>query len=89
MKTIVTEIEDLEKSVAKCEERLDVIERLQRLTMMTHEERSELKQEKKLLEQKLVDNRKQLKSLRWENGKSMIISVMILGVLYAGWMMYS
>ncbi|KAH9519622.1 hypothetical protein Btru_003170 [Bulinus truncatus] len=88
MKTIVTEIEDVEKSLEKYEQRLDVIERLQRLTKMTYEEEFELQKEQKLLEKKIIEGKEQLKSLRWENGKTMILSVMILGFVYLGITVY-
>ncbi|XP_005112630.1 uncharacterized protein LOC101849587 isoform X2 [Aplysia californica] len=82
MKTIVTEIEQLETEISKSESRLDDIERLGRLADMTDEEWSRLKVEKTQLEHQLVTNRKKLKKLRWENWKTMIVSVIILGAGY-------
>ncbi|XP_059162212.1 uncharacterized protein LOC131945201 [Physella acuta] len=89
MNTIVTQIESLQKELEKHESRLESIERLGRLTNMTDEEMNRLIEEKKCLEKKIVENKKQLKSLRWENWKSMIVSVILLGVVYLGYTFYS
>ncbi|GFS17076.1 coiled-coil domain-containing protein 167-like [Elysia marginata] len=89
MVTITQQIEDVESEIKKNEERLDAIERMGRLTNMTDEEWSDLKKEKKSIEKKLQSNRKQLKQLRWENWRSMIVSVMLLGVLYGFYLLFT
>ncbi|CAL1534023.1 unnamed protein product [Lymnaea stagnalis] len=88
MKTIATEIEVVEKDIEKCEKRLDDIERMRRLTKMTIEERTQLKDEMKLLEKQILNNKIQLKSLRWENWRSMLLSVVLLGLVYLGVTIY-
>ncbi|GFN89345.1 coiled-coil domain-containing protein 167-like [Plakobranchus ocellatus] len=83
--TIVQQIEDIESEIKKNEERLDTIERMERLSTMTDEERSNLKQERKIIEKRLSNSRKQLKRLRWENWRSMIVSVVLLGMVYVSY----
>uniref|UniRef100_A0A0B6ZW49 Coiled-coil domain-containing protein 167 n=2 Tax=Arion vulgaris TaxID=1028688 RepID=A0A0B6ZW49_9EUPU len=82
MKTIATQIEDVEKEIITWESRLDAIDRLCRLTNMTKEKWQSLQQEKTLLEQQVIDNRKKLSGLRWENWRTMLISAILLAVVY-------
>ncbi|BFZ07764.1 hypothetical protein BsWGS_10803 [Bradybaena similaris] len=82
MKTIATEIDKIEQEIKTCETRLDAIERQCRLTNMTSEKWKTLQEEKTALERKLVDKREQLKGLRWENWRSMLVSVILLGFVY-------
>ncbi|KAK3778996.1 hypothetical protein RRG08_034254 [Elysia crispata] len=87
--TITQQIEDIESEIKKNETRLDVIERMGRLTEMTDEEWSDLKKEKKSIEKKLHSSRKQLKQLRWENWRSMVVSVLLLGIIYGGFVLFT
>lgn len=87
--TIVTEIEDLEKEMAKSESRIDEIERLGRLTVLKDEEENRLKEEKTSLETLIVINQKKLTKLRWENSKTMVFSALILGVSYIAFMLFN
>ncbi|XP_031557863.1 coiled-coil domain-containing protein 167-like [Actinia tenebrosa] len=80
--SIVSQIEDIEKQLASCEDRLDSIERSLRLRAMSSQEREDLQEEEKKLKDKVVEHQKQLKSLRSENRKSMLISVVVLFLVY-------
>ncbi|RUS79373.1 hypothetical protein EGW08_012864 [Elysia chlorotica] len=82
-------IEDVEAEIKKIETRLDEIERMNRLTIMTNEEWSDLKTEKKVMEKKIKSNRKQLKELRWENWRSMLVSVALMGLMYGAYLLWT
>lgn len=89
MVTVTQQIEEIESEIKKHEERLDTIERMGRLSNMTDEQWSDLKKERKNIEKKLESSRKQLKQLRWENWKSMVVSVVLLGIVYGSYVLFT
>ncbi|CAG5123184.1 unnamed protein product [Candidula unifasciata] len=82
MKTIATEIDRIEEEIKRCETRLDAIERLCRLTNMTGEKWESIQKEKAALEKQVTDKRTKLKGLRWENWRSMLVSLILLGFMF-------
>ncbi|XP_074647523.1 coiled-coil domain-containing protein 167-like isoform X1 [Tubulanus polymorphus] len=82
MPSVVKEIDSVEEKVKNCEKKLDKLERRLRLANITDEERRKLKEDEKQLQNTLKGHQKQLRSLRWENMKSMAISVLIILMAY-------
>ncbi|KAK3580751.1 hypothetical protein CHS0354_023031 [Potamilus streckersoni] len=82
MPTIVRQIETVEGHIQKCEDALDRIERSLRLEVLTDSQRQNLLEEEKQLKKKLKSHEQELRTLRKENWKSMVVSVIILGVVY-------
>ncbi|KXJ10221.1 coiled-coil domain-containing protein 167 [Exaiptasia diaphana] len=80
--TIVTQIEDIEKKIASYEDRLDSIDRSLRLREMPSQEREDLLEEEKQIKRDVQECQQQLKSLRSENRKTMLVSVVVLAVVY-------
>ncbi|KAK2149174.1 hypothetical protein LSH36_463g02000 [Paralvinella palmiformis] len=88
MTGVVEKIEGVEACIQRCEKRLDDIERSLRLAELSDQERGDLESEEKILQKELDCHKKDLRSLRKENFKSMFISVCILLVGYGIYQMF-
>lgn len=82
MPTIASQIESLENQIKQCEERLDSIDRSLRLEEITESKRQSLHEEDKRLKKQILSHEKELKELRKENWKSMLFSVLLMGLIY-------
>ncbi|KAH3852994.1 coiled-coil domain-containing protein 167-like [Dreissena polymorpha] len=81
MPTIVSQLETTEKDISSLESRLDTIERRLRISNLSDDQIKSLEKEEKDLQKKLKDKRQSLSGLRVENGKNMVISVVLLGLI--------
>ncbi|XP_060062882.1 coiled-coil domain-containing protein 167-like [Ylistrum balloti] len=83
MATVATQIAAVEAEIQGCEERLDVIERSLRLRDdLNDSDRKELKEEAKRVNKTLTNHKSELKQLRKENWKNMLLSVLLMGLVY-------
>ncbi|XP_033733678.1 coiled-coil domain-containing protein 167-like [Pecten maximus] len=83
MTTVATQIAAVETEIEGCEKRLDVIERSLRLDDdMTDPDRNDLKEEAKRVRKTLTNHKGELKKLRKENWKNMLLSVLLMGLVY-------
>ncbi|XP_078314555.1 coiled-coil domain-containing protein 167-like [Crassostrea virginica] len=82
VQTIVTQIEDLETKIRDCDSRLQTIDDTIRLKELTEEERQNLHEEEKQIKKKLSTYEGDLKDLRKENRRTMLVSVCLVGMLY-------
>ncbi|XP_032221669.1 uncharacterized protein LOC5520756 [Nematostella vectensis] len=80
--TIVSQIEDIEQKIASYEDRLDSIDRSLRLRQISSLERDSLTEEEGSIKEQIKEHQNQLKQLRGENRKTMLISMIMLGVFY-------
>ncbi|XP_048737820.1 uncharacterized protein LOC125652556 [Ostrea edulis] len=82
VQTIVTQIDDLEIKIKDCDSRLQTIDDTLRLKELSETERQSLWEEEKQIKQKLSSFETDLKELRKENRKTMLVSVCLLGIVY-------
>ncbi|XP_034318064.1 coiled-coil domain-containing protein 167-like [Crassostrea angulata] len=82
VQTIVTQIEDLETKIRDCDSRLQVIDDTLRLKELQEAERQSLHEEEKQIKKKLTAYESNLKELRKENRKTMLMSVCLVGMMY-------
>ncbi|XP_069119275.1 coiled-coil domain-containing protein 167-like [Argopecten irradians] len=83
MPTVTTQIAAVEADIEGCEKRLDEIERTLRLDVnITDSDRNDLKEEAKRVKKTLSNNKGELKTLRKENWKNMLLSVLLMGLVY-------
>lgn len=86
--SIATQIDEIEATIAEFEFQLDKIERSLRLDDLSATSRRSLKTEAADLKQQLDNQRSELRTLRKENLKSMLVSVIILAVAVAAYLTF-
>lgn len=86
--SIATQIDEIEATIAEFESRLDKIERSLRLDDLDATSRRSLKSEAVDLRQELDNQRSELSTLRKENLKSMLVSVIILVLAVAAYLTF-
>lgn len=87
--SVATQIDEIEATIAAFESRLDEIERSLRLDDLDAASRKNLKSEVVGLKQQLNDHRSELSSLRTENRKSTLVSLIILTIVIAAYLTWS
>lgn len=87
--SIATQIDEIEATIAGFESRLDEIERSLRLGDLDAASRRTLKSEAVDLKQQLDSQRTELGTLRTENRKSMLVSLVILAIIVTAYLTYS
>lgn len=87
--SIATQIDEIEATIAEFESRLDKIERSLRLDDLDATSRRSLKSEAVDLKHQLESQRSELSTLRKENLKSMLVSVIILVLAVAAYLTFS
>ncbi|XP_061193129.1 uncharacterized protein LOC133201336 [Saccostrea echinata] len=82
VKTIATQLEDLEIKIRDCDSRLQTIDDILRLEELSEVKRQSLHEEEKQIKKKLSTFEAELKDLRRENRKTMLVSVCLVGMMY-------
>ncbi|XP_018428943.1 PREDICTED: coiled-coil domain-containing protein 167 [Nanorana parkeri] len=88
--SVVREIDGMEERLAACRTNLDDVDYKLRKLELTEEGRKSLEKEKNSLTNKMSRYEKELKSLRHENRKNMLLSVAIflfISLVYYSWTM--
>ncbi|KAE8600242.1 hypothetical protein XENTR_v10013145 [Xenopus tropicalis] len=83
--SVAREIDGMEEKVALCKYNLDVIDVKLRKMELTEEGRKSLEKEKSSLSSRLSNYERELKSLRHENRKNMLLSVAIFLLFAVGY----
>ncbi|XP_078696533.1 coiled-coil domain-containing protein 167-like [Branchiostoma floridae x Branchiostoma belcheri] len=86
---ITEQIEVVENRLQRSRERLDQLERALRLQFMTDKERQSLEEEEETLRKTISLDENSLSTLRSENRRTMLMSVMILVLLYIGYSIFA
>ncbi|XP_062569895.1 uncharacterized protein LOC134231958 [Saccostrea cucullata] len=82
VKTIATQLEDLEVKIRDCDSRLQNISDILRLEELSEFKRQSLHEEEKQIKKKLSMFEAELKDLRKENRRTMLVSVCLVGMMY-------
>ncbi|XP_072266118.1 coiled-coil domain-containing protein 167 [Pyxicephalus adspersus] len=88
--SVAREIDGMEERLAACKENLEGVDYKLRKMELTDEGRKSLEKEKNSLTNKMSHYEKELKSLRHENRKNMLLSVAIflfIALVYYCWTM--
>ncbi|XP_075060550.1 coiled-coil domain-containing protein 167 [Mixophyes fleayi] len=88
--SVAREIDDTEERLATCKSSLEDVDFKLRKLELTVESRKSLEKEKNSLSSKMSHYEKELKSLRHENRKNMLMSVaifLVLALVYYYWTM--
>ncbi|CAH1240415.1 Hypp6015 [Branchiostoma lanceolatum] len=86
---ITEQIEIVESRLQRSRERLDQLERALRLEFMTDKERKNLEDEEETLRKTISLDENNLSTLRSENRRTMLMSVMILVLLYIAYSIFA
>lgn len=87
--SIVTQIETHEAKLREAEEILERVEKQLRLFDISDEERKSLEKEQAKVQKDIENHKSELKSLRFENFKTGIISFVVMFVIYAIYSAYT
>ncbi|XP_070577821.1 coiled-coil domain-containing protein 167-like [Ptychodera flava] len=81
MTSIVSQIETLEDNLKRFRDRLDGVEKSLNSSSISDKQRDLLEEEEQELTKTIEEHEKDLKSLRAENRRSMLVSVIILAFM--------
>ncbi|KAJ1148320.1 hypothetical protein NDU88_001157 [Pleurodeles waltl] len=88
--SVAREIDSLEEKLTACKQNLENVDMKLRKDELSEEGRKNLEKEKNSLESRVSNYEKELKALRHENRKNMMLSVailLLLAVVYSWWTM--
>ncbi|KAM5163125.1 coiled-coil domain-containing protein 167 [Mantella aurantiaca] len=88
--SVAREIDGMEERLAACRDSLEDVDYKLRKLELTEDDRKSLEKEKNSLTSRMSRYEKELKSLRHENRKNMLLSVaifLVLALVYYNWIM--